>query len=88
MHPDVLHSFVHDRRLTDREPRQLPPEVLPDFDVFVQHQGDQHYPAHWHPGTGEFGIGQHDAHEMLASREVIANHPPDATLPSSYEAVH
>ena len=61
---------------------------LPDFDVFVQHQGDQHYPAHWHPGTGEFGIGQHDAHEMLASREVVANHPPDATLPSSYEAVH
>ena len=92
VHPDVLHSFVHDRRLADREPREMPIEEdlddLPDFDVFVQHEGDQHYPAHWHPGTGEFGIGHHDAHEMLASREIVANHPPDAVLPSSYEAVH
>ena len=92
VHPDVLHSFVHDRRLADREPREMPAEEdlddLPDFDVFVQHEGDQHYPAHWHPGTGEFGVGHHDAHEMLASREIVANHPPDAVLPSSYEAVH
>ena len=92
VHPDVLQSFVHgDVHGEPAKPAQ--PLVgdmhdLPDFEVFVQHQGDQHYPGHWHPGTGEFGVGHHDPHEMQAPREVQHQIPEGTTLPSSYEAVH
>jgi len=92
VHPDVLHSFVHgDVHTESQKPEQ--PHVgdmhdLPDFDVFVQHQGDQHYPAHWHPGTGEFAAGHHDPHEMAAPREVVHQIPEGTVLPSNYEAVH
>ena len=61
---------------------------LPDFDVFVQHTEDLHYPGHWHPGTGEFLGGHVDPHEMQAHMLVQTQVPAGATLPSSYEAVH
>ena len=92
VHPDVLQSFVHGDVHAEPERPQQPPvgdmHDLPDFEVFVQHQGDQHYPGHWHPGTGEFGAGHHDPHEMHAPREVVHQIPEGTTLPSSYEAVH
>ena len=92
VHPDVLQSFVHGDVHTEPQKRWQPPlgdmTDLPDFEVFVQHHGDQHYPGHWHPGTQEFGVGHHDPHEMAAPREVVHQIPEGTTLPSSYEAVH
>ena len=92
VHPDVLHSFVHGDVHADPEEADLPlvgdMHDLPDFDVFVQHQGDQHYPGHWHPGTGTFVDGHQDAHEMQAPREVVNQIPEGTALPSSYQAVH
>ena len=92
VHPDVLHSFVHGDTLVDPQKPEQPAlddmSDLPEFDVFVQGHADQHYPGHWHPGTGEYAIGHHDAHEMHAPRQVQQQIPEGATLPSAYEAVH
>ena len=92
VHPDVLHSFVHgDVHMEPQKPAQ--PELddmddLPDFDVFVQHSEDLHYPGFWHPGKGEFLDGHVHPHETEAPRLVQTQVPAGAALPSSYEAVH
>ena len=49
VHPDVLHSFVHGDVHTDPEEADLRPARL-----------RQHYPGHWHPGTGTFVDGHQD----------------------------
>ena len=92
VHPDVLHSFVHGDVHADPE-KLAQPELddmddLPDFDVFVQHTDDLHYPGHWHPGKGEFQSGHTDPHVSQAPRVVEKQIPEGASLPSAYDAVH
>lgn len=92
VHPDVLHSFVHGDVLADpqkpKQPAASDMSDLPEFEVFVQGHEDQHYPGHWHPGTGQFAVGHHDPHEMQAPRQVQHQIPAGAVLPSAYQAVH
>ena len=92
VHPDVLQSFVHGDVHADPVAPQQPPvddmDDLPDFDVFVQHTDDMQYPGHYHVGKGEFTDFHLHPHETQAPQLVEKQTPANASLPSSYEAVH
>ncbi len=92
VHPDVLHSFQHDVTTVDPDVTPAPVDPgydpdLPDIELYVHDAGETiDYPSHFEPGTGIYHSSVHPPEPF--AREVQTHNPPDARLPSTYEAVH
>ena len=98
VHPDVLHSFQHGVTKPDPNPARLvygqrdglpadDPD-LPDIDVHVHDAGyTQVGPSHYEPARDQYHVAEHEA-DSHVPMQPGPEQPPQARLPSTYEAVH
>ena len=94
LHPDVLHSFQHG--VTKADPRRPPVTYdlgddpdLPDIDVHVHDAGyTQVGPSHYEPARDQYHVAEHAPDSHVPMSLAGPEQPPQARLPSTYEAVH
>jgi hypothetical protein len=91
VHPDVLHSFQHNRTTNDPDPLPVSYDLghdpdLPDFDLYVQDTTEDHdYPSHYEVGAKRFHSSMHVEPPF---QELKSQVPAGATMSNHYEAVH